>query len=314
MAIPTLTTAQRNAILDVALGVPKAEPQRSGPGIKPAAGMVVRYQGEAIRTLPRDGFGDGLGSDGSPTENGWNAGKITILSSPAPDPRDVAIAQWPWMVPFREVKVGDKFAYNSMAAPREVTAVNWDDGGIWIDGVPWGMAGQGCWCLLTPYREARPVEPQCKGAPCGMTCDEFNRPSVAVPAWTITVCYEQSRVFCSPACRDKAKAPVYLDPGSSKETYDLIERVKQAALASVGITYAAKAKPAAPWKCAHTKCTTPDSPPSGNPDLTLFCVACWESTKAATSRVPLGLQPLATFTAFDGRHELARAGGWRAYR
>lgn len=82
-------------------------------------------------------------------------------SQPA-DPRDVAIARWPWMAPFREVKVGDRYLDTGIASRvLTVTSIDWSSAKVVFQGSPcgtWAMDYKQGWPDLTPYREAKPVE------------------------------------------------------------------------------------------------------------------------------------------------------------
>lgn len=75
------------------------------------------------------------------------------------DPRDAAIARWPWMAPFREVKVGSKYAVTGCKDPWVVSSVDWSGGFLYFtDNLSLCMSAQNGWGHLTPYREAKPVE------------------------------------------------------------------------------------------------------------------------------------------------------------
>lgn len=141
--------------------------RKSGPDIEPDDRMLVDYARTHSAGTVR------LGLLACPDfDELWHAGCFDIYETPAPsdDPRDAAIAKWPWMERFRGVKSGDVFRIeNTTYRPiRTVASVRWVEGHLtWDFDSTWSMASDAGWDLLQPYRMPSPAKP---AAPTCNTC------------------------------------------------------------------------------------------------------------------------------------------------
>lgn len=371
--------------------------RRSGPGIKPAVGMVCslfsdggditldsfnvmelstsatwREGGWFIKHTPSPDPGEAPGCKGKPCgmnpeaitawkpgadRSGWfftAAYQNTGMSfdgrfycsvacreraeakpaSPTPaDPRDVAIARWPWMAPFRDVKVGDRFAVHGRAEPVTVLATVWEGDGARFDMngcVVFRMSDKHRWALLTPYREAKPVEAK---YPAQARMDALDLVMNNM-YWAATKPHESNPVpQAKPVGASLGAVAVDeiagIDDASIAAVYAYMNSVQAEAYKLAGIDWGKQEKPKpSPWTCSNGKeCRTPGAPewhPRGRAKwgAIRWCVVCVDRLEASSTAeldkaraseraAQPKPRPQPGYTMPGEHAQLALKGGWR---